>query len=165
MLKNLFCGARQRLIAYPLDVNKLIIFAGTTSEMSWGSERMKNRHYILLFAGAIVWMVIVWIPFNDRPSIALFLSAIYCTVAACMVLVSMAVEIGARRRQVEIQKTGERYKKITRAIEANRSRRLEKARNLETSGRYEEAARMYDELEMYEKAGECRRMAKPQESY
>jgi hypothetical protein len=160
-----------------LDINKFIILAGTTSEMSWGSERMKNKRYILLFAGAIVWMVIVWIPFYGKHSIALFLTAIYCTVAACLAFLFVAVDTGARRRKLEEQKTEERNRKIAdalqraqmdaqnkletqRYIEANRRWRLEKVRKLETSGRYEEAARMYDELEMYEKAGECRRMAK-----
>lgn len=160
-----------------MDVNKLIIFAGTTSEVSWGEEQMKKRRYILLFAGAIVWMVSVWIPFYEIPSIALFLSAMYCTVAACMTCVFIAVEIGARRRQVEEQKTVERHRKIEHALQraqmeakskqeiqsyskANRKWRVEKAGKLENSGRYKEAARMYDELEMYEKAGECKRMAK-----
>ena len=112
---------------------------------------MKKRRYILLFAGAIIWMVIVWIPFYEKTSIALFLTAIYCTVAACMTCVFISVEIGAHRRKVEEQKTVERHKKIAHAlqraqmnaqnrleiqsyIEANRRWRLEKAGKLETSG-------------------------------
>ena len=139
---------------------------------------MRKRRYILLFAGAIIWMVIVWIPFYERTSVALFLTALYCTVAACMTCVFIAVEIGAHRRKVEEQKTGERHKKIARAlqraqmdaqskleiqsyIKANRNWRLKKARKLETLVSYDKAAKMYDGLEMYEKAGQCRRMAKP----
>ena len=138
---------------------------------------MRKRRYILLFAGAIIWMVLVWIPFHERTTIALFLTALYCTVAACMTCVFIAVEIGAHRRKVEEQKTAERHKKIESAlqraqtevkskheiqkyIEANRKWRLEKAGKLENSGRYNEAARLYDELELYEKAGECKRMVK-----
>ena len=138
---------------------------------------MKNRRYILFFAGVIIWIVVVWIPFRVLPSWALFFSAIYCTVAACLIPVFIAVEIGNRRRQVQGQRTEERNRKIADAlqraqidaqsklemqkyIEANRGEGLERAKNLETSGRYEEAAKWYDELEMYEKAGECRRMAK-----
>ena len=138
---------------------------------------MKNRRYILFFAAAIVWMVIVWIPFYVAHTYALFIAAVYCTVTACMLPVFIAVELGNRRRKVEEQNTEERSRKIAlalqraqmdaqnkletqRYIEANRRWRLRKARKLETSGRYEEAARMYDELEMYEKAAECRRMAK-----
>ena len=117
-----------------------------------GSERMGKRRYILLFSGAIIWMVLVWIPFYERTSIALFLTAIYCTVAACMTCVFIAVEIGAHRRKVEEQKTVERHKKIALAlqraqtdaqskleiksyIEANRRWRLEKAGKLEKLGR------------------------------
>jgi hypothetical protein len=142
-----------------------------------GSERMKNKRYILLFAGAVVWMVSVWIPFSLSHSSALFLTAIYCTVTACMLPVFIAVEIGNRRRKVEEQKTEERSRKIALAFqraetdaqsrldaqryaEANHRWMLEKARKFETSSRYKEAARMYDELEMQEKAGICRRMTK-----
>jgi uncharacterized membrane protein YccC len=138
---------------------------------------MKNKRYIALFAGAIVCMVIVWMPFYQRHSIALFLTAVYCTVAACLAFLFIAVETGARRRKLEEQKTKERNRKIASAIqraqmdaqnkletqryiEANRRWRLGKARKLETSGHYEAAARLYDALEMPEKAGECRRMAK-----
>ena len=138
---------------------------------------MKNKRYIALFVGAIVWMVIVWIPFYQRHSIALFLTAIYCSVAVCLAFLFVAVDTGARRRKLEEQKTEERNRKIASAlqraqmdaqnkvetqryIEANRRWRLRQARKFETSSRYEEAARMYDALEMPEKAGECRKMAK-----
>lgn len=138
---------------------------------------MKNKRYILLFAGAVVWMVSVWIPFSLAHSSALFLTAIYCTVAACMLPVFIAVEIGNRHRKVEEQKTEERSRKIALAFqraqadaqskldaqryaEANRRWMLEKAGKFEASGRYEEAARLYDEFEMHKKAGECRRRAK-----
>lgn len=139
---------------------------------------MRKRRYILLFAGAIIWMVLVWIPFYERTSIALFLTALYCTVAACMTCVFIAVEIGANRRKVEERKTIERHKKIERAlqraqteakskqeiqsyIEANRKWKLEKAGKLVTSGLINEATRMYDALELHQKAEECKKMAKP----
>jgi ABC-type protease/lipase transport system fused ATPase/permease subunit len=138
---------------------------------------MKNRRYVLFFAGAIVWIVIAWIPFYVAHLYALFFAAVYCTVTACLLPVFIAVEIGNRRRKVEQQRTEERSRQVAlavqraqmdaqnkletqRYIEANRSWRLKKARKLETSGSYEEAAKMYDKLEMPEKAGECRRMAK-----
>jgi hypothetical protein len=138
---------------------------------------VKNKRYILLFAGAVVWIVSVWIPFSVAHSSALFLTAIYCTVAACMLPVFIAVEIGNRRHKVEEQKTEERSRKIALAFhraqndvqsrldaqryaEANRRWRLEKARSYETSGRYGDAAIMYDALNMHEKAGVCRRMIK-----
>jgi hypothetical protein len=160
-----------------LDINKFIILVGTTSETGWESGRMKNKRYIALFVGAIIWMFIVWIPFYQRHSIALFLTAIYCSVAACLAFLFVAVDTGARRRKLEEQKTEERNKKIASAIqraqtdaqnkletqkyiEANRRWKLEKAQKLETSRRYEAAARMYDALEMPKKAGECRRMTK-----
>ncbi len=138
---------------------------------------MKNKRYILLFAGAVVWIVSVWIPFSVAHSSALFLTAIYCTVAACMLPVFIAVEIGNRRHKVEEQKTEERSRKIALAFqraqndvqsrldaqryaEANRRWRLEKARTYEASGRYGDAARLYDTLDMREKAGVCRKMIK-----
>ena len=173
----MFGSARHRLTEYPLEINKFIILAGNTSEMSWGSERMKGKRYIMLLASAIVWMVIVWIPFHQRSSIALFLTGLYCTVAVIMICLFMAGDYGARRRQLEEQKTEERHREIADALqkaqmdsqsklkmqsysEANRRWKLEKASNLETLGRYKEAARMYDALEMHEKAGECRRSEK-----
>jgi hypothetical protein len=138
---------------------------------------VKNKRYILLFAGAVVWIVSVWIPFSVAHSSALFLTAIYCTVTACMLPVFIAVEVSNRRRKVEEQKTEERSRKITLAFqraqadaqsrldaqryaEANRRWRLEKARKFEASVRYGEAARTCDELEMHEKSGGCRRMKK-----
>jgi hypothetical protein len=139
---------------------------------------MKNKRYILLFAGSVVWIISVWIPFSVAHTFALFLTAVYCTVAACMLPVFIAVEMGNRRRKVEEQNTLERSRKIALAFqetqadaqsrgeaqqyaEANRRWRLEKARKFETSGRYAEAAKMYNGLEMHEKAGECRRATKP----
>ncbi len=138
---------------------------------------MRNKRYILLFAGAVVWMVSVWIPFSVAHSSALFLTAIYCTVTACMLPVFIAVDIGNRRRKVEKQKTEERSRKIALAFqraqsdvqsrldaqryaEANRRWRMEKARRFEASGRYGDAARMYDALDMHKEAGVCRRMVK-----
>ncbi len=137
---------------------------------------MKNKRYILLVS-AFVFMAIVWIPYNQKPSVAMLLSAIYCTVALSLICLSIAGDYAARRRRLEEQETEERNRKIADAfqraqmanqskpktqsyIEANRKRKLEKASTIETSGRYAEAARMYDDLEMHEKAGECRRMAK-----
>lgn len=119
---------------------------------------MKNRRYILLFAGVIVWIVLVWLPFRVLPSWALFFSAIYCTVAACLIPVFIAVEIGNRRRQVQEQRTEERNRKIAEAlqraqtdaqsrlelqsyIEASRGEGLKRAKHLETSGHYEETAK------------------------
>jgi hypothetical protein len=144
--------------------------------MGWGAERMKNKRYILLLS-AFIWMIIVWIPFNQRHSLALFLSALYCTVATTLICLSIAGDYGARRRKLEEQRTEERYMKIAEALEraqtdpqnklrvqsyseANRRWKVEKASNFETSGRYEDAARMYDVLEMHDKAIKCRKMAK-----
>src|SRR4030065_753444 len=132
---------------------------------------MKNRRYILFFAGVIVWIVVVWVPFYVLPSWALFFSAIYCTVAACLIPVFIAVEIGNRRHLHEEQRTEERNRKVADAlqraqmdsqsklemqkyIEANRGEGLKRAKNHETSRRYEEAAKRYDELERYSKGGE-----------
>ena len=112
---------------------------------------MRKMRYILLFAGAILWIILVWIPFYERTSTALFLTALYCTVAACMTCVFIAVEIGANRRKIEEQKTAERHIKIANAlqraqmkpqnkeeirsyIEANRKWRLEKARKMKKAG-------------------------------
>ena len=76
---------------------------------------MKNKRYILLISAA-AWMIIVWVPFNQRPSIAMLLSAIYCSVTAWLICLSIAGDYAARKRQLEEQETEERNRKIADAI-------------------------------------------------
>ena len=122
LLHSLFCSlqvfrltSREQTAALNLKFLINLLYPRDTSKLGESSGQMKNKRYILLVSAA-AWMIIVWVPFNQRPSIAMLLSAIYCSVAAWLICLSIAGDYAARKRRLEEQETEERNRKIADAI-------------------------------------------------